>query len=211
MTTLCYMNTCSCTFYLSQEGNVWIVHMIGAFLAFVFGGVYCCFQTYLSFKLPNIPGSTRNLRIGRLVICVLDFAFMVASILLRQQCVRPTKQNKTNQLNNYTSYNTPNNYYEISTFSVCWTIFTKTLRLQFFFTGVILVNVSFSLIRQKVFVTFRFTKSSSSIRPGCWTTKEPVSTSIPMYLKLNYGTSYVQLAEVLDGEHNLCDKIYPTY
>lgn len=94
MTTLCYMNTCSCTFYLSQEGNVWIVHMIGAFLAFVFGGVYCCLQTYLSFKLPNIPGSTRNLRIGRLVICVLDFAFMVASILLRQQCVRPTKQNK---------------------------------------------------------------------------------------------------------------------
>lgn len=85
-----------------QEGNVWIVHMIGAFLAFVFGGVYCCLQTYLSFKLPNIPGSTRNLRIGRLVICVLDFAFMVA-----------------------------------------------------------------------IFVTFRFTKSSSSIRPGCWTTKEP--------------------------------------
>lgn len=91
-----------------------------------------------------------------------------------------------------------NNFYEYSSVTI-------------FFSGVILVNVSFSLIRQKVFVTFRFTKSSSSIRPGCWTTKEPVSTSIPIYLKLNYGTSNVQLAEVLDGEHNLCDKIYPTY
>jgi hypothetical protein len=59
-----------------------VVHILGAFLAFVVGGFYCCLQTYLSFKLPDIPGSSRGLRIARLAICVLDFTFMVVRILL---------------------------------------------------------------------------------------------------------------------------------
>lgn len=71
-----------------QEDNVVIVHMIGAFLAFVFGGLYCCVQTYLSFKLPDIPGSSRNLRLGRLVICILDFAFMINIVVMFQFTVK---------------------------------------------------------------------------------------------------------------------------
>lgn len=58
-----------------------VVHLIGAFFAFGMGLVYCCLQTYLSFKLPDIPGSSRNLRVGRLIICILDAVFILTRIL----------------------------------------------------------------------------------------------------------------------------------
>lgn len=47
------------------------------------------------------------------------------------------------------------------------------------------MKMSFSLIRQKVLVSFRFTKKSPSVRPGCWTTKEPVSVRYLYNVKLS--------------------------
>ncbi|XP_061183293.1 uncharacterized protein LOC133191561 [Saccostrea echinata] len=64
-----------------QDENVVVVHLIGAFLAFVIGAFYCCLQTYLSFKLPDIPGSSRKLILARLIICVLDFSFMITILI----------------------------------------------------------------------------------------------------------------------------------
>nr|XP_022325134.1 DNA damage-regulated autophagy modulator protein 1-like [Crassostrea virginica] len=61
-----------------QETEVLVVHLIGASLAFLLGSLYCCLQTYISFKLPDIPGTSTCLRITRVVICVLDIAFFVA-------------------------------------------------------------------------------------------------------------------------------------
>ncbi|XP_052697016.1 uncharacterized protein LOC128175432 [Crassostrea angulata] len=63
------------------ETNVVVVHLIGAFFAFGMGLVYCCLQTYLSFKLPDIPGSSRNLRVGRLAICILDAVFILTLMI----------------------------------------------------------------------------------------------------------------------------------
>ncbi|XP_062583347.1 uncharacterized protein LOC134245103 [Saccostrea cucullata] len=79
-----------------QETNVLVVHLIGAFLAFLIGTVYCCVQTYLSYKLPEMPGSSRNLRLARFIICVLTFIFMIVLLVAGRYAMNdnPNRSNK---------------------------------------------------------------------------------------------------------------------
>ncbi|XP_021339669.1 DNA damage-regulated autophagy modulator protein 2-like isoform X1 [Mizuhopecten yessoensis] len=55
-----------------QETNVMVVHIIGAFMAFGIGALYCFIQTGMSFKMAELPGSTPFIIKIRVLLCVLD-------------------------------------------------------------------------------------------------------------------------------------------
>ncbi|XP_060069053.1 DNA damage-regulated autophagy modulator protein 2-like [Ylistrum balloti] len=60
-----------------QETNVIVVHIIGAFMAFGIGGLYCFVQTGMSFKMPELPGATPFIKKIRVLLCVLDIIFFI--------------------------------------------------------------------------------------------------------------------------------------
>lgn len=60
-----------------QETNVIVIHLIGALLAFVVGSVYCWIQTWMSYKMKDLPGNSVLMRRIRVLISVLTFVFMI--------------------------------------------------------------------------------------------------------------------------------------
>ncbi|XP_033752462.1 DNA damage-regulated autophagy modulator protein 2-like isoform X3 [Pecten maximus] len=60
-----------------QETNVIVVHIIGAFMAFGIGALYCFVQTGMSLKMPEVPGSTPFINKIRILLCVLDTVFFI--------------------------------------------------------------------------------------------------------------------------------------
>ncbi|XP_005102567.2 DNA damage-regulated autophagy modulator protein 1 [Aplysia californica] len=54
-----------------QETNVLSIHLLGALMAFGVGGVYMWLHTYLSYRLPDIPGWIRSLCHLRLFMSAL--------------------------------------------------------------------------------------------------------------------------------------------
>lgn len=98
-TVYAVIHSCTCLFYmwnvywyrlqtflsLFKESNVIIVHLLGAFMAFAIGFIYCVCQTVISYKIDDaveIPGNTLFLKRFRAVLCVVDFCFLVICILL---------------------------------------------------------------------------------------------------------------------------------
>ncbi|XP_044756909.1 DNA damage-regulated autophagy modulator protein 2 [Coccinella septempunctata] len=71
-----------------QEKNALIVHLIGATFAFGVGGVYLCFQSYISFKIyPLVGNKTLNwirviLAVGTLIFFVLVFLFAIIAAIV---------------------------------------------------------------------------------------------------------------------------------
>lgn len=134
-----------------QETNVQIVHLFGAFLAFGFGIVYSCLQTYLSFKLPEIPGSTRSIRRGRAVICVLDVVFLIILVVATPVAFqdRPTNPRKwTPDEPGYGPHLTSTISEWIIAFLVCLYLATFTPEFKYF--ELIKPTISFREIPSKI-------------------------------------------------------------
>lgn len=64
-----------------QVDNVKSVHIIGAFLAFLVGGIYFYIQACISWSVRDIPGSSKLVRVARLTICVLYAVFAIIGIV----------------------------------------------------------------------------------------------------------------------------------
>ncbi|XP_069132647.1 DNA damage-regulated autophagy modulator protein 2-like isoform X2 [Argopecten irradians] len=64
-----------------QETNVIAVHILGAFMAFGIGALYCFVQTGMSFKMPEVPGSTLFINKVRILLCVLDVMFFISMLV----------------------------------------------------------------------------------------------------------------------------------
>ncbi|KAK3594034.1 hypothetical protein CHS0354_040792 [Potamilus streckersoni] len=70
-----------------QETNVLIVHLIGAFLAFGIGGIYCYIQAAMSFRMTDLPGNCLKLRIFRVVLCFLDLLLQIALFVSAEEAM----------------------------------------------------------------------------------------------------------------------------
>ncbi|XP_048727148.2 uncharacterized protein LOC125645592 [Ostrea edulis] len=155
-----------------QETNVVVVHVIGAFLAFVVGGVYCCLQTYLSFKLPQIPGSSKNLRIARLIICILDFIFMVvllvASFVNSSPHITPPAH-WTSDKPGYGAHLTSTIAEWIIAFLTC--IYVATFTTEFKYFEMIKPKITFRNIPEYNVSTIESTANSTAIENGATNAK----------------------------------------
>lgn len=60
-----------------QVDHVKSVHIIGAFFAFIVGGMYFYIQAYISWSARDIPGSSKIVRVAQLIICVLYAVFAI--------------------------------------------------------------------------------------------------------------------------------------
>ena len=59
-----------------------VVHLIGAFMAFGIGFVYCVLQTIMSFKMNDeMPGNDIYIRRFRISLCIVDFILLIVCIL----------------------------------------------------------------------------------------------------------------------------------
>ena len=69
--------------FFLQETSVIVVHLIGAFLAFGVGFIYCLLQTIMSYKMNDeIPGNSIYMRRIRVVLCVIICVLLIIRILL---------------------------------------------------------------------------------------------------------------------------------
>lgn len=64
-----------------QETNILVVHLFGAFLAFGIGGIYCYIQTWISYKLPDMPGTSKFSRTTRLILCIADISLIITLVV----------------------------------------------------------------------------------------------------------------------------------
>ncbi|KAK3594033.1 hypothetical protein CHS0354_040791 [Potamilus streckersoni] len=80
-----------------QETNVEIVHTIGAFLAFGFGGTYGYIQAAMSFRMMEVPGSDLKILVFRVVLCVGDFISLVLFLVFARKASSEVKPS-TNHL-----------------------------------------------------------------------------------------------------------------
>lgn len=64
-----------------QVDHVKSVHIIGAFFAFIVGGMYFYIQAYISWSARDIPGSSKIVRVAQLIICVLYAVFAIIGIV----------------------------------------------------------------------------------------------------------------------------------
>ena len=59
-----------------------VVHLIGAFMAFGIGFVYCVLQTIMSYKMNDeMPGNSVYIRRFRISLCIVDFILLIVCIL----------------------------------------------------------------------------------------------------------------------------------
>ncbi|XP_064602061.1 DNA damage-regulated autophagy modulator protein 1-like isoform X1 [Liolophura sinensis] len=61
-----------------QETKVLVVHLIGAFMTFGLGSIYCWCQTYITYKLCGASLKIANLRLG---ICVTNTVFFIILVV----------------------------------------------------------------------------------------------------------------------------------
>jgi len=67
-----------------QETSVIAVHLLGAFMAFFVGFIYCVLQTIISYKMAGFsenPGNTTNMRRFRIGLCIIDFIFLIVLLI----------------------------------------------------------------------------------------------------------------------------------
>jgi len=64
-----------------QEQNVIVVHLIGAFMTFIFLIPYCLIQTYLSHQLSHRLYSTKSILIIRIVLGILSVILVGMTIV----------------------------------------------------------------------------------------------------------------------------------
>ena len=75
-----------------QWNIVFSVHMIGAFLVFVSGNVYCCLQTWLSYKCLRISSGTGKVWVQFVLngVAVLGFILTIAFFLPEERRIVST-------------------------------------------------------------------------------------------------------------------------
>ena len=59
-----------------------VVHLLGAFMAFAVGFVYCVLQTVMSYKMNDeMPGNSILIRRFRVALCLIDVILLIVRIL----------------------------------------------------------------------------------------------------------------------------------
>ncbi|XP_046558590.1 DNA damage-regulated autophagy modulator protein 1-like [Haliotis rubra] len=64
-----------------QETNVLPVHLLGAFLAFAGGNVYCWIQTIMTFRMRDLPGHRDWLRHFRLILTIIHLMSLLLVVI----------------------------------------------------------------------------------------------------------------------------------
>ena len=72
---------CTLVLLCLQEDNVLEVHLLGAVLAFGGAGVYCWVQSYLSYKMKNLPKVEKRCLSARVVLSICHIICFFTSIL----------------------------------------------------------------------------------------------------------------------------------